>query len=118
MLFSSGESENICSGSSGYICGASIGLIESSFSIAAFKLWTTNLIHQGDYIDSTLSWSTWQYYGAVVQLNQIISSRGHFLEYYIDSTGYIGLKYQEKLGWLKIKVEGCSKIILYEYLIK
>lgn len=118
LRFVSGEGDIDGTGRPGYICTARIDLIDSSFSIAAFKLWSTRLIHQGDAIDSTLSWRSYQFYGAVVTLNQIISTRGYFDKFYMDSTGYIGLKHEVNLGWLKIKVEGCSKIILYEYLMK
>jgi hypothetical protein len=119
LLFHSSEFEYDDHGRIGYGCESSIYIVDSTLKVAPFtSMERVDIIHYGDKIDSTLRWDTWQNYGWSVRLNSILSTRGVFDKFYWDSTGYIGLNYGNSMGWLKIKVEGCSKIILYECLIE
>jgi len=119
LLFQSSEFEYDDHGRTGYGCKSSIYIMDSTLSVAAYKyLGSVDIIHYGDKIDSSLKWEPWQSYGWYVTLNNILSTRGVIDKFYWDSAGYVGLNYGNNMGWLKLKVEGCSKIILYECLIK
>jgi len=94
-------------------------LVASAVWLAPYKNFITGyIIHYGDKIDSSLFWYPWQDYGEFVTLSDILTTRNIDQRFYCDSTGYIGLRHRTNMGWFKLKLEGCNKIILYESLIK
>lgn len=120
FLFHSTEYEYDDHGRPGYGCESSIYIKNSTASIAPFKYWwSVEIIHYGDVIDTSYRWQwhPWQSYGYYISLNRILTTRNVVDTFYWDATGYIGLRLDENIGWLKLRVEGCSKIILYECLI-
>jgi hypothetical protein len=105
-------------GRPGNYCNSSVIIVDTAISAAILRNNGTNyaLIHYGDKLDDFLDWNQ-EMTGLEFQFNEIMSTRGVDYRSYWDSTGYMGIKYKNKLGWLKIKINGCNEIILYECLI-
>ena len=105
-------------GRSGYYCNSSVTITDTAMSAAIQRNNGSNysIIHYGDKLDDLLAWNQ-EMTGLDFLFNKIMSTRGVEDRFYWDSTGYIGIKYGERLGWIKIKVNGCNEIILYECLI-